>query len=323
MTYYKTYTLDEALLQPKEEIISIDLASENIDKIPLELFKFKNLENLSLKNNNIKEIPLQLFELCHLKELNLSDNQITKIPEAIKSLNNLEELYLDVNPLENIPKLPLSLRVLSLNQTCQKEIHPNIYELKNLEKLNLVNYSDNPKEHLFNTINNIPSDIKKLKKLETLDLSFNKNLNQNINVIFQYLSELKQLDTLMLNGIGMTSFPPVLLDNLSILYLDENNLSKFPTELFKMPKLNMLSLTLNALPFPEIKKTLLLEQDLSLLAIWGNNTYNDPRFSERETDIYGDPCLTEEEIEMMDLEYEDFVNTLEQKFDDFVVEAHD
>lgn len=323
MAYYKTYTLKEALQHPKEEIISIDLASENIDKIPLELFKFKNLENLSLKNNNIKEIPLQLFELCNLKELNLSDNQITKIPEAIKSLNNLEELYLDVNPLENIPKLPLSLRVLSLNQTCQKEIHPNIYELKNLEKLNLVNYSDNPKEHLFNTINNIPSDIKKLKKLETFDLSFNKNLNQNINVIFQYLSELKQLDTLMLNGIGMTSFPPVLLDNLSILYLDENNLSKFPTELFKMPKLNMLSLTLNALPFPEIKKTLLLEQDLSLLAIWGNNTYNDPRFSDRETDIYGDPCLTEEEIEMMDLEYEDFVNTLEQKFDDFVVEAHD
>ena len=59
------------------------------------------------------------------------------------------------------------------------------------------------------------------------------------------------------------------------------------------------------------------------LEIWGNNIYNDPRFSEKETDMYGDPCLTEGEIEMIDLEYEDFVNTLEQKFDNAEVEADD
>lgn len=323
MAYYKTYTLEEALEFPTKEIFSIDVRHKKLDAIPLELFKFKNLKELCLKDINIKEIPLQLFELHNLKYLNLSNNLITEIPEAIKSLTNLEELHLNVNPLENIPKLPSSLRVLSLNETCQNEISPNIYELYNLEELQLVNASDSPQKYLFNTINNIPADIKKLKKLKSLDLSFNKNLHQSLNAIFQYLSELKQLDTLMLNGIGMTNFPPVLLENLSTLYLDQNKLSQFPAELFKMLKLEIISLTLNELSFPELKKTLLLEQDLSLLAIWGNNIYNDPRFSEKETDMYGDPCLTEEETKIMDLEYEDFVNTLEQKFDNAEVEADD
>lgn len=272
MAFYETYTLEEALKIPMEEVESIRLKYLNLNQIPVEVFKFKNLKEFNFQGNNLKKIPLEIFELTSLTYLNLSDNQISEIPKNIQFSIQLELLYVDRNPLEKLPNFPLSLKVLSLDETCQKEIGSNIYELHQLEKLNLANNltHENPQKHLFNNITNISPKIKNLKHLQTLNLSFNENLHKNIDDIFTYLSDLKELDILLLNGIGLKSFPTIVLNNLRCLHIEQNKLNHFPTILLKMPKLESLNIALNELSLSELQKTLLLEQEIYSLDIWGN-----------------------------------------------------
>lgn len=125
------------------------------------LMKFTSLE-LALENkpyvyqlvlmndSRFNEIPIELFELNELRVLSITgidcdyiDNtkcsNIEHIPSDIQKLNKLEELYLVMNNINTIPNSFNSLqrlRILDLSDNFGINLK-NIYELSNLEELNL------------------------------------------------------------------------------------------------------------------------------------------------------------------------------------------
>ncbi|VVB03913.1 unnamed protein product [Arabis nemorensis] len=119
-----------------------------------------SLESLNLSSNFISgKIPKEISSLTNLKTLVLSDNQFTGSVSDLRALSNLQELDLGGNNLGPVvPSLP-----------------------KNLITLSLKNNSFRSK---------IPEQIKKLNKLQSLDLSSNEFTGS----IPEFLFSLQNLD---------------------------------------------------------------------------------------------------------------------------------
>jgi Leucine-rich repeat (LRR) protein len=109
---------------PKEESPlnkKLDLSNQQLDKIPENVFKQINLEELNISNNKISgAIQAEIRHLQNLKVLNASNNLMTGIPAEIGQLEKLEVLDLSNNQLTGLP-----------------------YELGNLKNLKVLNISGN------------------------------------------------------------------------------------------------------------------------------------------------------------------------------------
>lgn len=81
----------------------LDLTHEEIQNIPEEIFKYKELRQLFLGSNRISKFPLGLFEsLTSITSLNLSYNKIEFIPKEISLLKNLTSFIADHNNISII-----------------------------------------------------------------------------------------------------------------------------------------------------------------------------------------------------------------------------
>lgn len=60
----------------------------------------QNLRTLSLASNNLEKIPVNVWELTQLEHLDLSDNKISKLDEEIANLVNLKSLDLRGNEID-------------------------------------------------------------------------------------------------------------------------------------------------------------------------------------------------------------------------------
>lgn len=89
-------SIKEAKKNP-DQVYSMTLNNQKLNKFPKEILKFKNLRWLILKDNKISSIPDGIGNLTNLEVIDLSDNQITKLPSSIKRLTNLRELSLPDN----------------------------------------------------------------------------------------------------------------------------------------------------------------------------------------------------------------------------------
>jgi len=83
----------------------------NLNVIPQEIFKLKNLITLSLEHNHLNEIQ-SFSSLKRLKYLYLSYNKIKKLPDMIEKLKWLEELDLIHNNINELPKSIANLKNL-------------------------------------------------------------------------------------------------------------------------------------------------------------------------------------------------------------------
>lgn len=125
---------------------SLHLESNNVDKIPQELFKKINkLKNFAVSNKRITEIPDSIWELTNLQCLNIAGTWITTIPNSISNCKSLEMLYTNNCNITELPK--------------------EIWNLTELKKIDLS----------FNNLSVIP-DLSSLTNLEDLYISYNKNL---------------------------------------------------------------------------------------------------------------------------------------------------
>ncbi|ELA42918.1 uncharacterized protein VICG_00233 [Vittaforma corneae ATCC 50505] len=75
------------------------LNNNEIEHIPREIYKLRNLEKLNLSHNKIRSIPPELGKAVSLKELYLNDNSISSVPMELGTLFNLEILNITNNPL--------------------------------------------------------------------------------------------------------------------------------------------------------------------------------------------------------------------------------
>ena len=132
-------SLEEALLVHPDSVYRLDLSQKKLREIPVEIFQFKNLQNLNLEKNKLSSLPKE-FIFPQLEILNLSKNDFEKFPEVVTENITLKQLLMGKNKIDSIPE--------------------SISNLQNLIVFDIW----------FNPITDLPASIVELKKLRSLDL---------------------------------------------------------------------------------------------------------------------------------------------------------
>ena len=154
--------------------------------------KKKSLDKIfkwfSMMENEEYTFPKTKEELFKLKRLDLCC-LCHRVPKEISQVKNIKKLVVNIKgidgPLPKEIKYFKHLEELILGLTYIKKIHPNLYKLKKLKKLDLAGnfFNEIPKGisalknleelNLNLYFGNLPKDIVKLKKLNSLKLGFN------------------------------------------------------------------------------------------------------------------------------------------------------
>lgn len=98
---------DDELLKTKKlvlgDAISGELRYPKVSRIPDEILLMEELEDLHLQLNDLDILPLTIFRVAGLKKLRLGGNSLTSLPKSIGRLKNLELLTLWSNNLSELP----------------------------------------------------------------------------------------------------------------------------------------------------------------------------------------------------------------------------
>ena len=150
--------------------------------------------------------------------------------------------------------LGLDLSLLGSEQALT-EIPPEVFELRQLEILNLRN----------NSITTIPRAISQLKNLRVLDLSLN-----NLTTIPSWVGELPHLRELDLGFNELTSLPTTLSRSQSLtrLRLSQNNWTEIPTWISELQ--NLEEIELNFVGLTAVPKWIAKLRNLRNLGLTGN-----------------------------------------------------
>ena len=134
-------------------------------KTKKELFKLERLDLCCFCHR----VPKEIAQLKNIKKLTVNVRGIDgALPKQIKYFKNLEEL--------------------NLGLTYLKKIHPNLYKLKKLRKLDLAG----------NFFNEIPKGISNLKNLEELNISL------YLGELPKDIVQLKKLNTIKIDTYKLT-----------------------------------------------------------------------------------------------------------------------
>lgn len=131
-------------IKENEKVLSIDVASQGLNKLPKNLDKLKNIVSINLLGNKFTEFPTVLSQLISLDEISLSSNDISYVGTEIGNLKNLRILIMNNNQLTFLPK--------------------ELGELTNLLYLEIGN----------NQLTSLPDEIKYLTSLQELHIERNK-----------------------------------------------------------------------------------------------------------------------------------------------------
>lgn len=131
--------LNEALQNP-DKVYRLDLSRKKLKTFPMEILKFKNLQELNMSKNKLDSLPEKIGTLTNLQMLNVSGNKLLYLPDSIGELKNLKKLVGSRNSLLALPK--------------------RIGDCENLEILDLWE----------NDLSGFPEELHKLKKLRWMDL---------------------------------------------------------------------------------------------------------------------------------------------------------
>ncbi|MEM7086898.1 MAG: COR domain-containing protein [Bacteroidota bacterium] len=176
---------------------TLDLSSLELQKIPSQISKLKDLRNLSMEYNNISRIE-HLEELTNLKKLILGHNNISKM----RGFDGLTELrFLDV----------------SFNQINQIE---GLNKLKNLEDLDffsnqitsIIELETLPNPDRLKILNLGSNELKDLKGLSQFSGLNELRLHYSHLSDLNSLEKLKNIKILTLHGNQLSDFPKFLLD---------------------------------------------------------------------------------------------------------------
>lgn len=260
------------------ESLQISLSDSHHIFIPLSILKLKKLKKLKLLVNNVPEVIFDLphlesleitsgkenrkfFKLLpklkQLKKLTLGgfttfppeilllkklqylsfdrysekDNKLKNtfsVPAGLDSLTQLKHLFFYGYTLDSLPASIGNLRKLqTLHLPFLKKAPKSLAKLPHLKFISLARTSGYPMKHLENL-------LPKLTSLQRIELF------QNGNFKLPLLSQLKQLDSLVLRGnfsfLPKSFFPA----NLQYLYIQNypgKHLTKFPKKIFKLKNL--------------------------------------------------------------------------------------
>lgn len=143
---YEYNNIKQAIRQ-KNKVLSIDVASQGLYKLPNKLARLDKIVSINLLGNQFETFPTVLSKMTTLDEISLSSNQLTSVGAEIGQLKNLRILIMNNNQLKELPK--------------------EIGELTNLLYLEIGN----------NKLTSLPEEIKYLTSLQELHIERN-NLSE-------------------------------------------------------------------------------------------------------------------------------------------------
>ncbi len=117
---------------------TLDLSTQNLSKVPMEMFDRTDLKVLNLSYNKLTgALPAEIRKLSNLKTLKADHNMMTGVPAEVGQLYLLEELDLSYNKITGLPQ--------------------EISNLKNLKTLNLKgnDYSKQDLEYIKSRLPNL------------------------------------------------------------------------------------------------------------------------------------------------------------------------
>lgn len=270
----------------KLNLTYLSLNNNLLKKLPSSFIKLKKLDTLILNENYIKELPKKIGNLEALKYLNLELNNLNFLPESFSTLTKLEYLNISRNKITHLPtnfgklaslkildsefcllkKLPKSFGNLSnlerlvLTNNNLHELSENFGKLKNLKTLFLHNresydyvFQRNFKKDstislnvLNNNLTKLPTSFSDLPKLNFIELSLNKNINEKQLFTILKLSKFKNY-SLNLEGCNIKKLPKLGWDSIkaSTLNLRENLITEIPKNIVKSNHLKSLNLNKN------------------------------------------------------------------------------
>ena len=264
----------------------LSLNNNSLQGLPNSITNFKNLDTLNLEENYIKELPKRIGNLEKLKYLNLELNNLFLLPNSLTKLDKLEYLNLSRNKITKLPinfgELT-SLKILDAEFCLLKNLPKSFGDLKSLEKLVLTNnnlqslpenfgklknlkklYLYNRKNHdyvyhryfkkdstidlkvLDNNITVLPTSFSDLPQLEFIELSLNKNINEN--KLFTVLKKSKfknykiNLEKCNIKKLPVSGWSFI---KVSSLDLRDNLITKIPKDIINAKYLKTLNLNRN------------------------------------------------------------------------------
>jgi Leucine-rich repeat (LRR) protein len=234
------------------------------DTLPDELWQLTTLEALELRDLvNVTYISEDIGKLTNLTSLHLACLPVKVLPSNLWRLEKLQTLFLYA--LRNLSAIPedignlqaLTSLEISKNEALQ-ELPDNLWQLKSLQCLTLVELfsirqiSENignlqalTSLTLSSRLNVLPDNLWRLEKLQSLSLLKLYALTE----ISEDIGNLQALTSLELSGLtGLQSFPASMwnLKKLQSLVLNGILLSTIPEDIGKLKKL--ISLQLSSLP---------------------------------------------------------------------------
>lgn len=127
-------------IREADKVLSIDVASQGLNKLPNQLDRLKNIVSINLLGNNFTSFPTVLSRLTTLDEISLSSNQLTSVGKEIGRLKSLRILILNNNQLSELPKQIgelTDLLYLEIGNNKLKRLPEEIKYLTNLQELHI------------------------------------------------------------------------------------------------------------------------------------------------------------------------------------------
>ncbi|MCI5081274.1 MAG: protein phosphatase 1 regulatory subunit 42 [Saprospiraceae bacterium] len=195
----------DASIEYLSSLTRLDLGQNKITTIDSNI-TLKYLEVLTLDNNYISEFPAMIQNAPKLKILNLNSNNLTAF-HFTTSQRNLRELNIGNNPIEKLQVdatkyklevlimdwidlqqqdlsfLPSSLRILSIEHCNLDAIPEEIFQLRYLEELSLIQ----------NELTKLPAELLELRRLDKIWIGGNPIISDSLK---QFTDQKRKVEVL-------------------------------------------------------------------------------------------------------------------------------
>lgn len=158
-------TFPNELYEIEESLEYLDLTDNNIDSLPEDFYRFKNLKILFLSNNRFNHVPKVLSKLPKLSMIGIRNNQIKTFEENSLPLTT-RWLILTDNEIEKLPNFMGDLKLLQKCMLSGNKIKSLPKSMSKCENLELLRISSNK-------LNSFPTFLLSLPKLSWLAYSGN------------------------------------------------------------------------------------------------------------------------------------------------------
>uniref|UniRef100_A0A8C6TE11 Si:zfos-323e3.4 n=1 Tax=Neogobius melanostomus TaxID=47308 RepID=A0A8C6TE11_9GOBI len=189
-------------LKKLTNLVSLELVSCELERIPSAIFSLSNLQELDLKENRLTTVEeiLSLQHCQRLMTLRLWHNKITYVPDHISKLHSLETLDISWNKIRKLPSRLFyctKLRHLDVSHNHLTSLPSEVGILQGLQYFSAA----------FNSLESLPEELFSCKRLRTLAVGSNC-----LSYLSPRVSNLGQLVRLELKGNRFGSLPLELKD---------------------------------------------------------------------------------------------------------------